>query len=119
MKILVYALLAAASVAGSASAAPSPTFRLPDGSAACTALGPSTVVCRSVGVASALEIGATRAPSVTKRAVAWTTATPVLAPGKRRRVGAVECKVEAASIVCVNASGSAIFVSRARIAVAL
>ena len=112
MRALLACLLAATAFAATASAQSSATtFRLPDGSAACTYRA-GVVACRSVAVPQAIVLGAKGSARVRSVGVEWTPATPVLG---RWRAGGIGCHLSRRTIVCANGT-TTIFVDAARIA---
>jgi hypothetical protein len=91
------------------------SFRLPDASAACRLAG-ETLQCANLKVRSGLVLPGRGAPKAVDARVWWDASTPVL---KHWRHGGLDCSTAAGSIVCRNASGAAISLDGAHIAVAL
>ena len=111
--LFVVAVLSAAFAWGGSS---TPTaFRLPDASAACRLQG-ERLVCANLRVASGLVLAPRGTPRAVDARVWWDASTPVL---HRWTHEGLTCTAEGGAILCRNATGAAISIGGAQLAVAL
>jgi hypothetical protein len=116
-RLAVLAALAAAGALGAAFAfggGSTPTsFRLPDASAACRVDG-ARLVCANLRSPAALSLPARGEPHAVPAKVWWDASAPVVG---RWSHGGLACTAHGHAIVCRNATGAAITVGPARLAV--
>jgi hypothetical protein len=91
------------------------SFRLADASAACRVRG-AALECANLRVRSGLVLPGRGTPRAVDARVWWDASTPVLRHWSR---DGVTCSTTGGSIVCRNASGAAISLDGAHIAVAV